>query len=206
MESLADFGNPIVLGGSFGVLSTEIFFAVVGAQADFGRAATLGLILLGFALPPSSLQRGVVGRKLLRHRCRARAMPACRNPCPPRSRRAAIAVAVPWAVLTIGVYLLALAGGFVKVWGRDWTPTLSHFGRAFAVERGPAGVIWAGSAWNSLFTTIKLAAIGAPITAAIGLLAAWVFSRQRFVGRSDLEFALMLRSACPEPSSASPTS
>jgi iron(III) transport system permease protein len=112
-------------------------------------------------------------------------------------RRAAVAVAVPWTVLTIGVYLLALAGGFVKVWGRDWTPTLSHFGRAFAIERGPAGVIWAGTAWNSLFTTIKLAAIGAPITAAIGLLAAWVFARQRFVGRSALEFALMLSFCVP---------
>ena len=30
IESMADFGNPLVLGGSGGVLSTEIFFAVVG--------------------------------------------------------------------------------------------------------------------------------------------------------------------------------
>src|SRR5206468_5332865 len=32
IESIADFGNPIVLGGVYGVLSTEIYFAVVGAQ------------------------------------------------------------------------------------------------------------------------------------------------------------------------------
>ena len=38
---MADFGNPIVLGGSFSVLSTEIFFAIVGAQYDQGRAAAL---------------------------------------------------------------------------------------------------------------------------------------------------------------------
>jgi len=31
IESIADFGNPIVLGGNFGVLSTEVFFSVVGA-------------------------------------------------------------------------------------------------------------------------------------------------------------------------------
>ncbi len=31
VESLADFGNPLVLGGNFEVLSTKIFFAVVGA-------------------------------------------------------------------------------------------------------------------------------------------------------------------------------
>ena len=50
IESIADFGNPILLGGNFGVLSTEIFFSVVGAQLDQGRAATLGILLLLFAL------------------------------------------------------------------------------------------------------------------------------------------------------------
>ena len=40
IESIADFGNPIILGGNYGVLSTEIFFSVVGAQLDQGRAAT----------------------------------------------------------------------------------------------------------------------------------------------------------------------
>src|SRR5207245_2666404 len=50
IESLADFGNPLVLGGNFNVLSTEIFFSVIGAQLDQGRAATLGIVLLGFAL------------------------------------------------------------------------------------------------------------------------------------------------------------
>jgi iron(III) transport system permease protein len=50
IESIADFGNPIILGGNYGVLSTEIFFSVVGAQLDQGRAATLGIVLLLFAL------------------------------------------------------------------------------------------------------------------------------------------------------------
>jgi iron(III) transport system permease protein len=196
IESLADFGNPIVLGGSFGVLSTEIFFAVVGAQADFGRAATLALILLCFALGAFFIQRRIVGRKSyvsLSGKGDA-GLP------PPLPRLVAIAVfatALPWAALTITVYSLALAGGFVKVWGRDWTPTLSHFARAFAVERSSDGWIWSGNAWSSLFTTIQLAAIAAPLTAALGLLAAWIFSRQRFAGRSALEFALMLTFCVP---------
>lgn len=50
IESMADFGNPLVLGGSHGVLSTEIFFAVVGAQNDPSRAAVLAIILLCFTL------------------------------------------------------------------------------------------------------------------------------------------------------------
>jgi iron(III) transport system permease protein len=112
-------------------------------------------------------------------------------------RRFAYAVALPWAVLTVVIYAMALAGGFVKVWGRDWTPTLSHFTRAFALERGPDGLIFSGGAWHSLVTTIELAAIAAPITAGLGLLAAWVLSRQRFAGRTALEFALMLTFAVP---------
>jgi iron(III) transport system permease protein len=112
-------------------------------------------------------------------------------------RRAAYAIALPWATLTIVVYALAIAGGFVKVWGRDWTPTLSHFGRAFAVEWTERGVLWSGGAWNSFFTTVKLAAIAAPITAGIGLLAAWVLSRQQFKGKTLLEFALMLTFCVP---------
>jgi iron(III) transport system permease protein len=45
IESIADFGNPIVVGGQYAVLSTDIFFAIVGAQFDQGKAASLALIL-----------------------------------------------------------------------------------------------------------------------------------------------------------------
>jgi iron(III) transport system permease protein len=41
IESMADFGNPLVLGGNFNVLSTEIFFAVVGAAARPGAQAAV---------------------------------------------------------------------------------------------------------------------------------------------------------------------
>jgi iron(III) transport system permease protein len=112
-------------------------------------------------------------------------------------RRAAYCIALPWAAMTIFVYVLALAGGFVKVWGRDWTPTLSHFNRAFSLEWTQNGILWTGGAWGSFFTTIKLAAIAAPITATIGLLAAWVLSRQTFKGKTLLEFALMLTFCVP---------
>ncbi len=44
IESMADFGNPLVLGGNFEVLSTEIFFSIVGAQFDQSRAAVIALV------------------------------------------------------------------------------------------------------------------------------------------------------------------
>lgn len=71
IESMADFGNPMVLGGSHGVLSTEIFFSVVGAQNDPSRAAVLAIILLCFTLS-AFIAAPVVGREKLRHRYRQR--------------------------------------------------------------------------------------------------------------------------------------
>ena len=62
VESLADFANPLVIGGNFNVLSTDIFFAVVGAAHDQGRAAVLALMLLGFTLAAFALQRWWLGR------------------------------------------------------------------------------------------------------------------------------------------------
>jgi iron(III) transport system permease protein len=196
IESLADFGNPILLGGSMGVLSTEIFFAVVGAQADFGRAGTLGIVLLIFALVAFFAQRSILGKRSYVSMT-GKGDGGLPTPLPARVKFMAFAVAMPWAVLTVFVYLLALSGGFVKVWGRDWTPTLSHFGRAFSVEWTPHGLLWTGGAWGSLFTTLTLSAVAAPVTALIGLLAAWVLSRQKFAGKLLLEFALMLTFCVP---------
>jgi hypothetical protein len=62
IESIADFGNPIVVGGQYAVLSTDIFFAIVGAQYDQGRAASLALILTAFALAVFFVQQRVLGR------------------------------------------------------------------------------------------------------------------------------------------------
>ncbi len=197
VESLADFGNPIVLGGSYGVLSTEIFFAVVGAQQDFGRAAVLAGIMLVVGLCAFLLQRAVVGRRSYVS-VTGKGDAGLQQTLPRPVKIVAFAVAIPWAILTVTVYCMALAGAFVRVWGRDWTPTLSHFQRAFAIEWAADGrMLFSGGAWHSLVTTIQLAATAAPITAAIGLLAAWVLTRQRFAGRTALEFSLMLTFAVP---------
>jgi len=197
VESLADFGNPIVLGGSYGVLSTEIFFAVVGAQQDFGRAAVLAGIMLVVGLCAFLGQRAVVGKRSYVS-VTGKGDGGLQQTLPKPVKIVAFAIAIPWAILTITVYTMAMAGAFVRVWGRDWTFTLSHFERAFALEWSPSGqLLFSGGAWHSLFTTIQLAAIAAPITAGIGLLAAWVLTRQRFAGRTALEFALMLTFAVP---------
>jgi iron(III) transport system permease protein len=196
IESIADFGNPILLGGNFGVLSTEIFFSVVGAQLDQGRAATLGIVLLALALLAFFAQRFVLGRKAYTS-VAGKGDAGLPIALPNGVRLACYAVALPWIAMTIVIYAMALAGGFVETWGRDYTPTLNHYVKAFGVEWGPHGLLWAGAAWNSFWTTVKLSAIAAPLTAALGLLAAYLLTRQRFAGQTVFEFGTMLSFAIP---------
>ncbi|MGI8894742.1 MAG: ABC transporter permease [Casimicrobiaceae bacterium] len=196
IESIADFGNPILLGGNFGVLSTEIFFSVVGAQLDQGRAATLGIVLLMFALGAFFLQRRVLGKKVYTA-LSGKGDSGLPTELPDGVRRVCYTVAVPWALLTVVIYAMALVGGFVETWGRDYTLTFKHFVKAFGVEWGPHGILWAGAAWNSFWTTVKLSAIAAPLTAIAGILAAYLITRQKFVGQGAFEFGTMLSFAIP---------
>ena len=196
IESMADFGNPVVVGGQFSVLSTEIFFAIVGAQYDAGRAASLAWVLTAFALAVFALQRGLLGRRSYTT-VTGKGDSGLPMPLPPAVRRAVRGIALPWMAFTLVVYLFAFAGGFVQTWGRDYTPTLAHFRTAFALDWGEFGIVWAGTAWNSFFTTFKLAAIAAPLTASLGLLIAWLLARTEFRGQGAFEFAALLAFAIP---------
>ena len=196
IESIADFGNPILLGGNFGVLSTEIFFSVVGAQLDQGRAATLGIVLLGFALAAFVAQRAVLAGKAYTSMA-GKGDAGLPTPLPDGVRRLCYAVAWPWAIVTVLLYAMALAGGFVENWGRDYTPTLRHYIRAFGIEWGPHGILWTGAAWSSFWTTVSLSAVAAPLTAALGIVTAYLLTRQRFMGQTAFEFGTMLSFAIP---------
>ena len=196
IESIADFGNPIVLGGNFGVLSTEIYFSIVGAQLDQGRAAALALVLLAFALAAFALQRRVLGARSF-VTVTGKGESGLPVALPDGARRAALTLVLPWMALTVVVYALALVGGFVETWGRDYTFTLKHFIKAFDVTTGAGGLVWSGAAWNSFWTTVVLAAIAAPLTAGLGLLVAWLIARQPFAGRDAFEFMTLLSFAIP---------
>lgn len=196
IESIADFGNPVVVGGQFSVLSTDIFFAIVGAQYDQGRAASLAWILTLFALAVFALQRGLLGKQNYTT-VSGKGDAGLPMALPASVRRGLNAVVYPWLAFTVVVYLFAFAGGFVQTWGRDYTLTLGHFKTAFGLEWSGFGLVWAGTAWNSLFTTIKLAGISAPLTASAGLLIAYLLARTEFRGRALFEFVALLAFAIP---------
>lgn len=196
IESMADFGNPIILGGSHALLSTEVFFAIVGASLDPGMAAALALLLTVFALGVFALQQVVLaGRSFTTVSGKGDAGVAM--PLPTGLRRLCVGLAGPWLAFTVLIYLLALAGGFVRTWGRDFGFTLVHFQTAFDVQWGVGGLVWAGTAWKSFFTTISLSAVAAPCCAGLGLLMAWLLARTEFRGKSVFEFAALLTFAVP---------
>jgi iron(III) transport system permease protein len=116
-------------------------------------------------------------------------------------QRAFVCIVVPWLAFTLIVYAFAFVGGFVQTWGRDYTPTLRHFVTAFDLQWGNAdvggGLVFAGTAWNSLFTTLKLSAAAAPLCAGLGLLIAWLLARTSFRGQHAFEFGALLAFAIP---------
>lgn len=197
VESLADFGNPLVIGGSFEVLSTKMFFAIAGAQNDPGRAASLAIILLALTLTAFWMQTVWLGKRSY-VTVTGKGDSGVPLPLPRPVRLAALSIVVPWVGLTIVLYGIILVGGFVTDIGRGaMSPTIEHFATGFSVEMTKHGIFFAGSAWDSFFVTVAVAAIAAPLTTAIGILTAYVLSRHNFVGKRVFEFMTLLSFAIP---------
>jgi iron(III) transport system permease protein len=197
VESLADFGNPVVLAGNYEVLSTKIFFAVAGAQHEPGRAAALATVLLAFTLLAFWLQQRWLGRASY-VTVSGKGDAGVPAPLPTGLRRFCVGFAMAWIVFTLACYAVILVGGFVKDVGRgDMTPVVTHFAEGFGLAWQDGRLTFTGSAWDSFFTTIEVAAIAAPLTAIVGLLSAYVITRQQFVGRRAFEFLTLVAFAIP---------
>ncbi|MEP2531735.1 iron ABC transporter permease [Shimia sp.] len=196
IESMADFGNPLVLGGNFDVLSTEIFFAIVGAQYDQGRAAVLAMVLLFFTLSAFYAQRMWLGKKS--YTTVSGKGDAGVHPLMPNGLAVPVFIAAGfWGLFTVVVYGMILYGSVVELWGVNNTLTFKHYVTAFSVRFEETGIRWTGAAWDSFWTTIYIAAAAAPLTAAVGLITAYLLTRQSFAGKNAFEFGTMLSFAIP---------
>ena len=195
IESLADFGNPLVLGGNFNVLSTDIYFAIVGAVADPAKAAILAIALLSLTLSAFILQRSWVGKKSYAT-VTGKADSGRHAALSPGVKALCFGTALPWAGATAIIYCMILVGSLVKVWGYDHTFTFEHYIRAFEIDFSD-GVRFVGAAWDSYFTTLTISTIAAPLTAIVGLATAYLLVRQNFAGKNAFEFSTMLSFAIP---------
>jgi iron(III) transport system permease protein len=183
IESLADFGNPLLLGGGVPFLATEVFLAIEG-RFDPHEAAVYGLVLLvltlGLFLAQRRWLRGlsvvtVTGR-------------------PTAGRPVALPRPLDWgltglflayATLAALLYGSLFLGGVVRVWGIDHRFTTAHYRDLWT-----AGL-------PVLLETARLAALAAAPAALLGFLIAYLTVRHRFVGRGLLEFCALLSYAVP---------
>jgi iron(III) transport system permease protein len=189
MSSAADFGNPLILGGEYDVLSTEIYFAIAGAQLDFGRGAALGLLLLFISLSVFLIQKKWVGTTSY---VTVTGIQTAGNviPLPNFLQKILSVIVVLWVTLVGVLYVSIFAGGFVKSWGADNTFTLAHH-----IELWGNGITSGG--WPSLLNSITFSLVAAPLTGITGVLIAYVLTRKKFIGKGFIDFGTALIFAIP---------
>ncbi|MCP4688959.1 MAG: iron ABC transporter permease [Desulfobacterales bacterium] len=189
ISSAADFGNPLVLGGEYDVLSTEIYFSIAGAQLDFAKAAALGLILLLLSLSVFLIQKKWIGKKSY---VTVTGVETSGNvtPLPPSLQRGMTIFITFWFILVGLLYVSIFLGGFVKQWGADYTLTLSHH-----IELWSKGL--ESGAWPSFLNSLSYSMLAAPLTTIVGVLIAYILTRKQFYGRGVIDFGAVLIFAVP---------
>lgn len=183
VSSLADFANPMILGGQFQVLSVQAFLEFTG-QGNLVLGAALSNLLLLPCLGAFFLQKWVL-KKRSYVTVTGKPQRKGRDFLSPVARWSLGSFA--WAVsgLTILLYIAVLAGAFTKKWGIDYRFSLEHF----------AGVFDVG--WGVIRDTVVVSGIATPFAGILGILIAYLIVRKRFVGRRVLEFSSLIPYALP---------
>jgi iron(III) transport system permease protein len=171
---MADFGNPILVGGRVEVLTTEIYAQMVGLN-DVAAASVLGVILSVPCLAAYLINTYWIG---------ARSDTTAPTGTRPARRPTPAAVRWPLAAVSGGVVLLnaviyaLIPLGFL----------LNHDGFLSSAE-GAAPI------WNS----VRLALVCGIVGTALALVAAYVVARPRVWGARGLESLALLPAALPGP-------
>ena len=197
IESIADFGNPIIVGGQYAVLSTDIFFAIVGAQYDQGKAASLALILTAFALTVFFIQQRVLGKTSYTtvsgkgDAGMAMPLPDARAPPVPGRGRA-----------LAGLHRGGLRVRLHRRLRADLGPRLHAHAGALPHRLRPAvGRGRPGLGRHGVELAVHHAQAGRPSprrsARPLGLLISWLLARTQFVGQRAFEFAALLAFAIP---------
>ena len=183
VESLADLGNPLLLGGNASVLSTEIYLAVNG-QFDQQKGAALSLVLLIPTLTLFLLQRYYLSKRSY--------IAVTGKPTTgrifvkePFIRWTFITLTLLALVLVLMLYFTILWGSFTKLWGINNELHLGNY--AVALTRG----------LNAILSTTFLSAVATPIAGVIGVVIAFLVVRRTFAGKQALDFISNLGGAVP---------
>lgn len=183
IEAVADFTNPMVIGGDYSTLATSIYLQVTGAY-DVTGAAAMAVVLLLLTMTLFLLEKYWLERKtfttLSGKASRARTPITDRSVVAPLSGLCLILT-----VCVVALYALIPFGALFKLWGRDYSLVTTHFRYVFGVGFKP------------FKDSLILSAVSAPLTAIAAMVISYLVVKRRFVGRTYIEFVSMFAMAVP---------
>jgi iron(III) transport system permease protein len=184
IESIADFGNPLILGGSgFPVLSVQVYLQVTGMY-DLPGGAALAVVLLVPSMTTFLVQRYWVARKRY-VTVTGKPARAVIRAVSPAMQRILFAACLAVAIFVLLFYATILVGAFSRAWGVDHRFTLRNFGYVFSVGA------------QAITDTLLIAVTASPLSGLLGMAIAFLVIRRRFPGRQAMEFISILNFAVP---------
>lgn len=186
IESIADFANPMIIGGSYDTLATTIYLQITGAYDKQGAAA-MAVVLLCITLGMFIVQKYYLEAKtaatLTGKASRARMLIEDRSVTVPLTILCSLA-----AFFVILMYACVPIGALFPTWGYKFTPfTLKWFGQVFSRYHG----------LQAFRDSFVLSLIAAPITALLSMIISYLVVKRNFKSKGFIEAVSMLAMAVP---------
>ena len=186
IESIADFANPMIIGGSYDTLATTIYLQITGAY-DKAGAAAMAVVLLCITLLMFAVQKYYLEAKtaatLTGKASRGRMLIGDRSVAIPLTILCALA-----AFFVIMMYLCVPIGALFPTWGYKFTPlTFKWFGQVFTKYKG----------LQAFRDSFVLSLISAPITALLSMIISYLVVKRKFKAKGFIEAVSMLAMAVP---------
>ncbi|MFA1820019.1 ABC transporter permease [Virgibacillus oceani] len=178
--ALADFSNPLIIGGGENFLASEAYLLVVGQQ-NLEQAAVLGVFLI---LP--SLLIFIFQTYILKDNDLATISGDSGIANVPLSKPVkafAGTVSTIFSGFILLMFVMVVLGAFVQIIGVNNTFTLNHFNNQ--------------TGWDSLYNSLIVAFVSALLAAGLGILQGFLFARKVVPGKKLLEFLTLFGLAVP---------
>ncbi len=185
IESIADFANPMIIGGSYDTLATTIYLQITGAYDKQGAAA-MAVVLLCITLVMFAVQKYVLEAKstatLSGKASRGRMLIADRSVTVPLT-----VLCSAMAVFVVVMYLCVPFGALFNTWGYDFTLTPKWFIQLFTHYHG----------LDAFVDSFALSLIAAPVTAILSMIISYLVVKRDFKTKGFIEAVSMLAMAVP---------
>ena len=186
IESIADFANPMIIGGSYDTLATTIYLQITGAY-DKAGAAAMAVVLLSITLVMFGVQKYYLEAKtaatLTGKASRGRMLIEERSVTIPLTILCGLA-----AFFVIMMYLCVPIGALFPTWVYKFTPlTFKWFGQVFTKYKG----------LQAFRDSFVLSLIASPITALLSMIISYLVVKRKFKAKGFIEAVSMLAMAVP---------